>query len=264
VEEARRLWRLVGRANVMIKVPATLEGIPAIARLTTEGINVNVTLLFAQERYEQVANAYLTGLEQRVARGEDICGIASVASFFVSRIDTAVDALLMERLKSSTSTNEQVLLRRLLGKVAIANAKLAYQRYLRLRASERWRALAGKGAQTQRLLWASTSTKNPRYRDVLYVEALIGPDTIDTMPPATLAAFREHGQVRESLTTDLEDAQGTLDSLARVGISLSEVTEHVLAEGVRLFAEPFDKLLRALEKMSVGAVTMEDAQDTGA
>ncbi len=247
IEEARRLWRNVGRDNVMIKVPATPEGLPAIELLIGEGININVTLLFPQETYEHVTLAYIAGLERMAGQGGDVSKIGSVASFFVSRIDSAVDAMLEVRLKASTNPSEVALLRSLLGKVAIANAKLAYQRYKEIFRGNRWQALARKGAHTQRVLWASTSTKNPQYRDVLYVEELIGPDTVNTMPPATLDAFRDHGRLRASLEEDLDAAHETLETLARVGISLQTVTDQVLRDAVRLFAEPFDKLLSAVE-----------------
>ncbi|MBI3971106.1 MAG: bifunctional transaldolase/phosoglucose isomerase [Chloroflexi bacterium] len=256
IAEARRLWQAVGRENVMIKVPATPEGLPAITQLIGEGINVNVTLLFALARYEQVAAAYCAGLERLAARrgrgdhagpAGNLSRVASVASFFVSRVDTAVDAIVATRLKMA-SAPEQALLRSLAGKVAIANAKLAYHRYKELLRGERWQALAAQGAQTQRLLWASTSTKNPSLSDVLYVEELIGPDTVNTMPPATLDAYRDHGRPRASLEADLEAAQDTLETLERLGISLAEVTDQLLDDGVRLFVEAFDKLLSAVEK----------------
>jgi transaldolase / glucose-6-phosphate isomerase len=246
VREARRLWQTVGRPNLMIKVPATPAGLPAIEQLISEGINVNVTLLFAREVYERVAGAYIAGLERLAAAGGDVGGIASVASFFISRIDTAIDAQVMARLKAANSAQERTLLRSLLGRVAIANGKLTYQRYKAIFQGARWEALAAMGARPQRVLWASTSTKNPKYRDVLYVEELIGPNTVNTMPPATLEAFRDHGQVRASLEEDLEAAHDTMEVLARVGISMVEVTEKLLDEGVRLFAEPFDKLLDTL------------------
>ncbi len=255
LEEARRLWQAVGRDNLMIKVPATPEGIPAIEQLISEGINVNVTLLFSQATYERVARAYIAGLEKRAAQGSDLHHVASVASFFISRIDSAIDAMLTEKLKSATSASEQALLRSLLGKVAIANGKLTYQRYRELFRGEAWQALATKGAQTQRVLWASTSTKNPNYRDVLYVEELIGPDTVNTIPPATFDAFREHGRVRASLTEGLEEAHDTMEALAQVGIAMTEVTERLLKDGVRLFAEPFDKLLAAVDKAHQAALT---------
>jgi transaldolase / glucose-6-phosphate isomerase len=230
----------------MIKVPATPEGIPAIEQLIGEGINVNITLLFAQAVYERVTQAYMAGLERRAAQAGDLSRVASVASFFVSRIDTAIDAIASARLNSAQGGREPDLLRRIMGKVAIANAKLTYQRSKEIFRSARWNALAGKGARRQRLLWGSTSTKNPQYRDVLYVEELIGPDTVNTMPPATLDAFRDHGRVRASLEEDIEGAHAIMATLEEVGISLREVTDQLLSEGVRLFAEPFDKLLDAL------------------
>ena len=245
--EARRLWRSVARDNVMIKVPATPEGIPAFEQLIAEGVNVNVTLLFSQTAYEHVAQAYLTGMERFAAAGGGLDRVASVASFFVSRIDTAIDALISARLKSGADSPHADLLRSLLGKVAIANAKLAYQLYRELFGGARWAALAAKGAQTQRVLWASTGTKNPSYRDVVYVEELIGPDTVNTIPPATFEAFRDHGCVRPSLTEGIEAARGTMDALARVGISMEQVTGKLLDEGLLLFSEAFDKLLSAVD-----------------
>ena len=250
LNEARRLWSAVGRDNLMIKVPATPEGIPAIRQLICYGVNVNVTLLFDLAAYERVVEAYLTGLEKLVARGGDPKRVASVASFFVSRIDTAVDALIATRLPASTNPREQRVLRGLTGRVAIANAKLAYQRYQELFSGRRWQALAAQGARTQRLLWASTGVKNPSYRDVLYVEELIGPDTVNTIPPATIDAFRDHGRPRPSLTEDVDAARDTLEGLAQVGISLTNVTDRLLAEGVQLFADAFAKLLTAVEKQS--------------
>ena len=250
LNEARRLWSAVGRDNLMIKVPATAEGVPAIEQLISEGISVNVTLLFAQEAYEQVAEAYIAGLEKLVARGGDPTRVASVASFFVSRIDTAIDGLIAARLPAATQARERALLRGLIGKVAIANAKLAYQRYQELFRGRRWEALATRGAQTQRLLWASTGVKNPSYRDVVYVEELIGPDTVNTIPPATLEAFRAHGRPRASLTEDVDAARDTMDGLAQAGISMRDVTDRLLAEGVQLFADAFAKLLKAVEKQS--------------
>jgi transaldolase/glucose-6-phosphate isomerase len=246
IREARRLWQTVGRPNLMIKVPGTPAGLPAIEQLLSEGINVNVTLLFSQEVYERVAEAYIAGLERLAVPGGNVGGIASVASFFISRIDTAIDAQVMARLKAAKSAQERTLLRSLLGNVAIANGKCTYQRYKVIFQGARWEALAAMGARPQRVLWASTSTKNPKYRDVLYVEELIGPNTVNTMPPATLEAFRDHGKVRASLEEDLETAHDTMEVLAQVGISMQEVTEKLLDEGVRLFAEPFDKLLDTL------------------
>ena len=248
MDEARRLWKAVNRENVMIKVPGTAEGIPAIRQLISEGININVTLLFAQEVYEKVAESYVAGLEDLAKRGGDLKKMAGVASFFISRIDTLVDSMLNERLKNSKDAGEQARFSSLLGKVAIANGKLTYQRYQRIFSGPRWQALAAKGAQTQRVLWASTSTKNPKYRDVIYVEELIGPDTVNTMPPATIEAFRDHGQLRNSLTEDVAGAQKVMEDLARVGISIKEVTDKLTDDGVKLFAEAFDKLLAAVEK----------------
>jgi transaldolase/glucose-6-phosphate isomerase len=235
IQEARRLWQAVARPNVMIKVPGTPEGIVALRQLIADGININVTLLFAQAAYERVADAYLAGLEDRAARGQDLGSIASVASFFVSRIDSAVEAA----AKGNAAAGE------LVGKVAIANAKLAYQHYRELVASNRWAALAAKGAQSQRLLWASTSSKNPSFRDVLYVEELIGEDTVNTIPPATFDAFRDHGRVRASLTDDIEGARNTMQALARAGMSMDTITDQLLDDGIDLFADAFDRLLKA-------------------
>ena len=247
LEEARRLWKAVGRENLMVKVPATPEGIPAIRQLLEDGININITLLFAQSEYEKVAEAYIAALEARAAKGLEIAHIASVASFFVSRIDTLVDAKIDEMLKT-TSGEPKTLLESLLGKIAIANAKLTYKKYQELFSGPRWKALADKGAQTQRLLWASTSTKNPKYRDVMYVEELIGQDTVDTIPPATFDAFRDHGRLRNSLTEDVPGAASTMSNLQKAGISMKEVTDKCLADGVKLFADAFTQLLAATAK----------------
>jgi len=248
IEEARRLWKSVGRDNVMIKVPGTKEGLPAIRQLLEEGININITLLFGQSVYEQVAEAFLAALESRVKKGQDISHIASVASFFVSRIDTLIDSQIDAKLKTETDANRRTLLTSLQGKIAIANAKLTYRKYQELFGGPRWKALAAKGAQTQRLLWASTSTKNPKYRDVLYVEELIGADTVDTIPPATFDAFRDHGRVRPSLTENVDEAAKTMASLEKAGISMKEVTEKLVADGVKLFADAFKQLLEATGK----------------
>jgi transaldolase/glucose-6-phosphate isomerase len=248
IDEARRLWKAVNRENVMIKIPGTAEGLPAIRQAIGEGINVNVTLLFAQEVYEQVAEAHIAGLEDLAKRGGNLKKIAGVASFFISRIDSLVDSLINDKLKSTTDAKQQELLNSLLGKVAIANGKLTYVRYQRLFSGPRWQALAAQGAQTQRVLWASTSTKNPAYRDVMYVEELIGPDTVNTMPPATIDAFRDHGKLRNSLAEDVAGAQNVMDNLARAGISINEVTTQLTNDGVKLFADAFHKLLTAVEK----------------
>jgi transaldolase/glucose-6-phosphate isomerase len=250
LEEARRLWKAVGRENVMIKIPGTAEGLPAIQQALSEGININVTLLFAQDVYVKVAEAYIAGLEQFAKSGGDVSKMASVASFFISRIDSAVDAVIDAKLKVSKDAREQEQLKSLHGKVAIANGKQTYEKYQAIFSTDRWKALAAKGAQTQRVLWASTSTKNPAYRDVLYVEELIGPDTVDTIPPATFDAFRDHGKLRPSLTEDLASAHKTMEAAAKAGISMKEVTDKLTNDGVRLFSEAFDKLLAAVEKSS--------------
>ena len=248
IEEARRLWKAVDRENVMIKVPGTAEGLPAIQQLIGEGININVTLLFAQEVYVKVAEAYVAGVEGLAKRGGNLKKMAGVASFFISRIDSMVDGMIDDKLKTATDTQQQALLKSLKGKVAIANGKLTYQKYQEIFSGPRWEALAQKGAQTQRVLWASTSTKNPAYRDVMYVEELIGPDTVNTMPPATVDAFRDHGRLRNSLTEDVAGAQKTMDNLAKAGISIKEVTDKLTTDGVKLFADAFHKLLAAVEK----------------
>ena len=248
IDEARRLWKTVQRENVMIKIPGTAEGLPAIRQAISEGININVTLLFAQEVYVKVAEAYVAGVEELAARGGNLKKMAGVASFFISRIDTLIDSMLDQKLKTTSDPNQQALLKSLLGKVAIANGKLTYQRYQKIFSGPNWEKLAAKGAQTQRVLWASTSTKNPNYRDVMYVEELIGPDTVDTIPPATIDAFRDHGRVRPSLTEDIPGAQKTMDDLAKAGISMKEVTDKLTVDGVKLFSDAFDKLLAAVEK----------------
>jgi transaldolase/glucose-6-phosphate isomerase len=249
-DEARRLWKSVARDNVMIKVPGTPEGIPAIRELIGSGINVNVTLLFAQQVYEEVAEAYIAGLEDFGAKGGDLSRVASVASFFVSRIDTLVDGKIAEMLKNPPAGADPALLKSLQGKVAIANAKLTYQLYKKIFSGPRWQALVAKGAGAQRVLWASTGTKNPAYSDVLYVEELIGPDTVDTVPPATFDAFRDHGKPRASLEENVDAAQKTMTDLGRSGISMKAVTDQLTEDGVKLFAKAFDELLAAVEKQA--------------
>jgi len=248
LDEARRLWKTVNRENVMIKVPGTAEGIPAIRQLVSEGININVTLLFAQEVYEKVAEAYIAGVEDLAKRGGDLKKMAGVASFFISRIDTLVDSMIDDKMKATSDPQPQALLKSLKGKVAIANGKLTYQRYQKIFSGARWGVLTAKGAQTQRVLWASTSTKNPEYRDVMYVEELIGPNTVDTMPPATVDAFRDHGKLRNSLTENVAGAQKVMDDLAKSGISMKAVTTKLTTDGVKLFADAFHKLLAVVEK----------------
>jgi transaldolase/glucose-6-phosphate isomerase len=248
IEEARRLWKAVDRDNLMIKVPASIEGLPAIRQLTSEGINVNITLLFGIARYDAVAQAYLDGLSAFVQSGGDPGRVSSVASFFVSRIDTMVDEMITTRLAAVNDPDGRALLTSLLGKVAIANAKLAYQHYLAVCQSSAWQALAARGARPQRLLWASTSTKNPRYRDVRYVEELIGRDTVNTMTPGTIDAFRDHGQLRASVDTDVEEARHVMQMLSRTGISLEAVTDRLLEDGITRFSRAFDTLLASLGK----------------
>ena len=248
IDEARRLWKAVGRPNVMIKIPATPQGLPAIRQALEDGININITLLFAQSAYEQVAEAFLSALEARVAKGQDISQIASVASFFVSRIDSLVDSKIDAMEKTETDPSKKAVLESLRGKVAIANARRTYEKYQQLFGGARWKALAAKGGQTQRLLWASTSTKNPKYRDVLYVEELIGADTVDTIPPATFDAFREHGKLRPSLAENVAGAHKTMADLEVAGISMKEVTDKLIADAVKLFQDPFKSLLDSIAK----------------
>jgi transaldolase len=238
LREARELHARLGRPNVMIKVPGTKAGLPAIERLTAEGVNINVTLLFSVERYEEVAQAYLRGLERRRADGRPIDRIVSVASFFVSRVDSLLDPMLAEKRPE------------LQGKIAIANAKLAYQRYQRIYGGERFAALRAAGARPQRLLWASTGTKNPAYPELLYVERLIGPETVNTMPPATYEGFRESGLVARTLDQDVAEAEQQVKALAEVGIDLAAATDRLEQEGVELFVTAFNNLLQHLEAKS--------------
>jgi transaldolase / glucose-6-phosphate isomerase len=251
VAEARRLSNAVSRDNVMIKVPATKPGLPAIRQLIGEGINVNITLLFSQQVYEEVVEAYLAGVEHLVAQGGDPSKIASVASFFVSRIDQSVDKLIDECLRQTNDADKRADLTGLRGKIAIANAKLAYQRYKRLFAGARWEKLRAEGARVQRLLWASTGTKNPAYSDVLYIEGLIAPETISTMPPATMDAFRDHGRVQPTLEENIEQARQVMATLEKSGISIDSVTAKLVEEGVQIFANAFDKLLDAVARKRV-------------
>jgi transaldolase/glucose-6-phosphate isomerase len=238
IAEAAKLWAMVDRPDLMIKIPGTDAGVPAIAASIAAGININVTLLFSIEAYKKVALAYVEGLEQRVARGEPIDRIASVASFFVSRIDTKIDKKIDE-----IGTDEAKALR---GKVAIANAKMAYQWYLEFLKTDRWQKLAAKGAMPQRLLWASTGTKDPSYSDVLYLDTLIGPDTINTVPPKTMDAFRDHGTPKLTLTADIDEARHVLAEAGRLGLDLDGVTATLVEEGVQSFAKAFDELLASI------------------
>ncbi len=248
IQEAKRLWKEVDRPNLMVKVPGTEEGIPAIQQLIGDGMNINVTLLFSVDAYKKVAEAYMSGLEDLVKRNGDPAKVASVASFFVSRIDSLADKLLHEKIEATDDEKEKNRYRNLLGKTAIANAKMAYQVYRELYTSDRWKHLAGKGARPQRLLWASTSTKDPSYKDTMYVDELIGNETVNTVPLNTLEAFRDHGTVDDTLEQNMDDARNTLEALERAGISLHDVTDQLLDEGVELFATAFNKLIDAVDK----------------
>jgi transaldolase/glucose-6-phosphate isomerase len=264
IVEAERLWKSVKRPNLMVKVPATTEGVPAIEHLIGEGISINVTLLFARQSYLNVAEAYLKGLETYVAGGGDPSQIASVASFFVSRIDAQVDKQLDEKIAKANDPTEKARLAALKGKVAIANAKLAYQEYKKLFSGARWDKLKAKGAKPQRLLWASTGTKSKDYRDTIYVEELIGPDTVNTVPPATLDAFRDHGLVRDSLEEDIEGAKKVLADLENSGISLDKITTDLVADGVKQFADAADKLYGAVaHKRAKSLEARNDSQQLG-
>ena len=245
VEEARRLWKAVARPNVMIKVPATPAGMPAIRQLLGEGINVNITLMFSMEHYLQVAEAYLQGIETLVASGRT-APAASVASFFVSRVDTVVDKLLQDLESAAGSAAERKCCRELQGRAAVANARLVYQKFREIFGGSRFLGLKRQGFRVQRPLWASTSTKNPRYRDVLYVETLIGSDTVNTMPLSTLAAFRDHGVVRATLEEDLEAARRTFFQLQDLGIDMDAVTLELQEAGVKVFADAFDRLIASI------------------
>ena len=236
IAEARRLWNAVKRPNLMVKIPGTPEGIPAILTLIAESINVNITLMFSMAHYEAVANAYISGLERNFQPQR----VASVASFFVSRVDTAVDKEL-----EKIGTPEALALR---GTIAVANSKLVYQRFREIFSSERWKTLAKRGARVQRVLWASTGTKNPAYSDVLYVDSLIGPDTVNTLPPETLHAFRDHGKVHETVTEGVDEARAAVERLGKLGIDLNAITEKLQVDGVRSFAESMDQLLESIEK----------------
>lgn len=241
IEEARRLHKSVNRPNVMVKVPATEPGLDAIRQLIADGISINVTLIFGLERYAKVKEAYLQGLEERVAKGEPISSIASVASFFVSRVDSNVDG----KLGSATSSNGTDP-KALMGKIAVANAKLAYAQFEEIFSGDRWEKLAAKGAQLQRPLWASTSVKNPDYPDLLYVEPLMGPHTVNTMPTNTLEAFQDHGDIASRVQDGIADAKAVFAQVAELGISMDQVTEELEAEGVKKFADSYEDLLATI------------------
>jgi transaldolase len=248
IEEGRRLWKALARPNVFVKVPGTPEGMPAIEALAAEGVNVNVTLLFSRAAYRRAAEAWMAGLEARAERGEALSRAASVASFFVSRIDTAVDRRLDEKVRHMTDAGERERAERLRGTAGIANAKLAYVDFKELVASERWAALAARGARPQRVLFASTSVKDPHYPELMYVESLVGPGTVNTVPPATLDALRRGFAVRGTLEEDVGLSRAQLASLEALGIPLDAVTDEVLADGLRKFAEPFQQLLATIDE----------------
>lgn len=249
IDEAHRLWSAVGRPNVMIKIPGTREGLPAIRACIADGINVNVTLLFSVDRYREVIDAYWSGLEARAGDGQPVDRIASVASFFVSRVDTKVDGLLDDRDGGDS----------IRGKIAIANACMAYAEFRRAVRSDRWRALQARGGQRQRPLWASTSTKDPRYPDVYYVEALIAPDTVNTVPPVTLDAYRDHGRPEVRIDAGIAAAPGHLMTLAEIGIELGQVTDELEEEGIRKFADSYDALLAEIETKAAALKAAERA-----
>jgi transaldolase len=246
LDEARKLWKLVNRPNVMVKIPGTDEGIEAIEQALFEGININITLLFSLRGYEAVMEAFLRAMERRAQAGQPLDRIASVASFFVSRVDTAVDAEL-EKIIAEGGVNADKA-KSVMGRAAIANAKMAYNRFLQVFAGDRWEALKAKGAHVQRPLWASTSTKNPDYRDVIYVEELIGPDTVNTMPLATIQAFADHGETRRTVDTDLDRSTSDLATLQELGIDLNAVTERLQVEGVEKFAKAFRQMIQTVDE----------------
>ncbi len=261
ISEVRRWADVIARPNVMVKIPATPEGIPAIEEMIAEGRNINITLIFSLQMYGRVIEAYLRGLERRVAAGQPLDKIASVASFFVSRIDTEADKRLEARIKAASDPREAERLLGLLGRVAIANAKLAYRMFREVFSNARWTLLANRGARLQRPLWASTSTKNPAYPDLLYVESLVGPDTVNTMPPQTIAAFRDHGRVvRDTVMQDVDGAEAVFHSLRETGISLDDITQTVLEQGVVLFADSFRELLSTIESRRAAVAGADSAQ----
>jgi transaldolase len=250
IREARRYYREIGRPNVMIKIPGTPEGLPAVEQVISEGINVNVTLLFSVQSYVDTAWAYIRGLEKRAAAGHDISKIASVASFFLSRIDTLIDDQLEAKIKATNSPEVAAKLKEIEGKVAIANAKIAYQEYKKIIQTDRWQALVAKGANVQRLLWASTSTKNPNYKDVMYVDELVGADTVNTLPPATIEACYDHCEVGDRIESDVDSAYKVIQSLSDpdVNINLDQVMDDLLTEGIDKFVQPFNSLIKSLEE----------------
>lgn len=258
IAEARRFWETVARQNLLIKIPGTFEGVAAIEALLYAGININITLLFSVERYEEVAFAYMSALERRKAEKAPLAGIASVASFFLSRIDTLVDELLQEKIRSGMSEAQ-----RLLGKCATANAKLAYRRFKQLTSSGRWHFVEGAGARPQRLLWASTSTKNPSYDDLMYVEPLIGPHTINTLPQTTIAAFADHGKAAATLENGFDEARQVIRDLEAAGIDLPQVTRRLLDEGIEKFVESFNDILQTIAARAMASRQTESKRWAG-
>ncbi|HEY3054538.1 MAG TPA: bifunctional transaldolase/phosoglucose isomerase, partial [Thermoanaerobaculia bacterium] len=254
IAEAKRLFGALNRPNVMVKIPATPEGIPAIEESIANGLNINITLIFSNDVYAKVMEAYLRGLERRAEKGQPIGDIASVASFFVSRIDTQADKQIEAKIAASKDANEKRELEALLGKIAIANAKLAYQEFKKIFGSARFLKLRDKGARVQRPLWASTGTKNPKYSDVMYVESLIGPDTVNTLPPATYDAFKDHGRVIMTLEQNVDEAAGVLRKFAQYGFSLEKITTQLTADGVKSFSDSFDSLMHTIEARRDNAV----------
>jgi len=248
IDEAKRWWSLVDRPNLMVKIPATDEGLPAIEQCVADGVNINITLIFAIEFYERVMEAYVRGIERRVDAGNDVTNSNSVASFFVSRVDTSVDKLLDARIEQAKSDAERAALSALLGKAAVANAKVAYQKFGAMFGSERFRRLEAKGAKRQRPLWASTGTKNAAYSDILYVQELIGPHTVNTMPPATIDAFRDHGVVRRTIDEGVDEAERALGRLEELGISMKQVTDDLQSDGVKLFSQSFAQITATVEQ----------------
>ncbi len=251
IEEARRYYQEIGRENVMIKIPGTSAGLPAVEQVIADGINVNVTLLFSVDSYVNCFWAYIKGLEKRAAEGKDISNIASVASFFLSRIDSNIDARIDNKLKAGVeSINVEAKLRAVKGKIAIANAKIAYQKYKEIVQSDRWQALAEKGAKVQRLLWASTGTKNPEYSDVMYVDELVGPDTVNTLPPATIEACADHCSAENRIESNIQEAYNLIESLKDpdIDIDINQVMDELLSDGIEKFVQPFQSLMNSLEE----------------
>jgi transaldolase len=248
ISEAKRLFKTIGKKNILVKVPGTKQGLPAIEQLISEGVNVNVTLLFSVNRYEEAAKAYLRGLERRIRFGQPIHEIASVASFFVSRVDTLTDKLLESRLFLATSKAERRKIESLFGKAAVANAKISYKKYKDIFSGKRFLNLKAKGGQVQRILWGSTGTKNPRYSDIKYVSELIAPDSINTTPEKTMMAFKDHGQARITITNHLEEVERLFEDLKSVGIDINNVTKQLETEGVNLFSDSFFSLLKEIAK----------------